>query len=586
MQGITELNELMKNNANNDKGSLLEALERISRIARPETPGPVVDGGSDEEVVFVEERRGPGGNPGHQGRYGSQQGMVPPGSGQPGRSRTGRLGKAPRISSVNGTAGRHGGGFSGGHPAGGPGIGPTLGFGPGGFAVPGPSTGFGPGGFTGGFAVSGPLSGGPNRGFPIPGHSTSGPGGPRFAVPGQAFEGLQRGIGQVSGARGGQGSREQAAGGGGAPGNSSNHPSLNQDFNWAVPVNPMLPAPLPQSTMPSKHTEGMSSHQWWDDIPMPEDTPMMTRSIPGSSTEPSPQYDENHSVASVISQPGPSNPPMAPMTPGPVVITFERLNLNHSQPEPQPVLEEPECYCIEVNKPMPGVPQKLELRSDEVEMEEEEPEGGVTWCHVQTFQLGVKKKAQAKEVFQTSQPTFTIEGGITTVGSTSSRMQLTCGNSSKIQGIHQTFGEGIRMTKEKGTVWLTVLTAKCVVFIQSPFFNHINGKPLDTVIRVQNEHDELGNLLHEDKLPTIKLFDSELYASELNAARSDPINRMETMEAFCKTRVSLAKGFNGDYAKKIYDTQSWFVITIAEGMNAFDKFHRHFTSAQEIGSRS
>ncbi|CAP25118.1 Protein CBR-DAF-14 [Caenorhabditis briggsae] len=363
------------------------------------------------------------------------------------------------------------------------------------------------------------------------------------------------------------------------------HPSLNQDFNWAVPVNPMLPAkkffsqftkkrterggeqqgrisaPLPQSTMPSKHTEGMSSHQWWDDIPMPEDTPMMTRSIPGSSTEPSPQYDENHSVASVISQPGPSNPPMAPMTPGPVVITFERLNLNHSQPEPQPVLEEPECYCIEVNKPMPGVPQKLELRSDEVEMEEEEPEGGVTWCHVQTFQLGVKKKAQAKEVFQTSQPTFTIEGGITTVGSTSSRMQLTCGNSSKIQGIHQTFGEGIRMTKEKGTVWLTVLTAKCVVFIQSPFFNHINGKPLDTVIRVQNEHDELGNLLHEDKLPTIKLFDSELYASELNAARSDPINRMETMEAFCKTRVSLAKGFNGDYAKKIYDTQSCSTAT-------------------------
>ncbi|CAR98740.1 Protein CBG26463 [Caenorhabditis briggsae] len=278
MQGITELNELMKNNANNDKGSLLEALERISRIARPETPGPVVDGGSDEEVVRFKER--------HTIRRVQQFGgtrrfkmilgyeihksavqdsnffqvlcnfelsilypyialtlmtlkfLYPPnylpsrklpekelwqslGSGQPGRSRTGRLGKAPRISSVNGTAGRHGGGFSGGHPAGGPGIGPTLGFGPGGFAVPGPSTGFGPGGFTGGFAVSGPLSGGPNRGFPIPGHSTSGPGGPRFAVPGQAFEGLQRGIGQVSGARGGQGSREQAAGGGGAPGNSS-----------------------------------------------------------------------------------------------------------------------------------------------------------------------------------------------------------------------------------------------------------------------------------------------------------------------------------------------------------------------------
>ncbi|PIC35716.1 hypothetical protein B9Z55_014986 [Caenorhabditis nigoni] len=226
MNGIIELNELTKNNANNDKGSLLQALERIAKTARPETPGPVIDLGSDDEVVFVEERRGTGENQGHQGRYGSQQGMVPPGTGQPGRRRTGGLGKAPRMSSGYEAAGRHGGGFTGGHSAGGPGFGPAFGAGPGfpsgGFAVPGPSTGFAPGGFNGGFVVPGPSSGGPNGGFPIPGPSTSGPGGPRFVVPGQAMGGLQGGdIGQVSGAGGGQGSREQAAGGGAAPGNIS-----------------------------------------------------------------------------------------------------------------------------------------------------------------------------------------------------------------------------------------------------------------------------------------------------------------------------------------------------------------------------
>ncbi|CAO4374899.1 unnamed protein product [Caenorhabditis nigoni] len=219
MNGIKELNELMKNNANNDKGSLLQALERIANTARPETPGPVIDLGSDDEVVFVEERRVPGGNLGHHG-------MVPPEAGHPGKRRTGGLGKAPRMSSGYEAAGRNGGGLHGGHPVGGPGFGPTFGAGPGfpsgGFAVPGSSAGFGPGGFNGGFAVPGPSPGGPNGGFPIPRPSTSGPGGPRFAVPGQAVGGLQgRGIGQVVGAGGGQGSGEQAAGGGAVPGNSS-----------------------------------------------------------------------------------------------------------------------------------------------------------------------------------------------------------------------------------------------------------------------------------------------------------------------------------------------------------------------------